>query len=81
MQEYFGLSFVGKFVLFQSVLYQRFHCMSIVMDINLWSYFGGVCVSSLYSELMLQFQKPHVRQFAVESFGFLLRKVSCHRMC
>ena len=22
----FGLSFVGRFVLFQSVLYQRFHC-------------------------------------------------------
>ena len=32
IQEYFwlvltfGLSFVGRFVLFQSVLYQRFHC-------------------------------------------------------
>ena len=23
----FGLSFVGKFVLFRSVLYQRFHCI------------------------------------------------------
>ena len=32
-------------------------------------------VSSLYSKLLLQSQKPHIRQFAVESFGFLLRKV------
>ena len=30
---------------------------------------------SLYSELMLQTQKPHIQKFAVESFGFLLRKV------
>ena len=32
-------------------------------------------VLSIYSELLLQTQKPHIRQFAVESFGFLLRKV------
>ena len=30
-----------------------------------------------YSELLLDSQKSHVRKFAVESFGFLLRKVIC----
>ncbi|CAI8031672.1 Small subunit processome component 20 homolog [Geodia barretti] len=32
-------------------------------------------VYSLYSELLVQSQKSHIRQFAAESFGFLLRKV------
>lgn len=31
---------------------------------------------SLYSELLSQSQKSHIRHFAVESFGFLLRKAS-----
>ena len=30
---------------------------------------------SLYSDLLSSSQRPHIRQFAVESFGFLLRKV------
>ena len=33
--------------------------------------------SRAYSELLLDSQKNHVRKFAVESFGFLLRKVIC----
>ena len=28
-----------------------------------------------YSELLMDTQKPHIRQFAAESIGFLLRKV------
>ena len=32
-------------------------------------------VLSLYSEQLLQSEKPHITQFATESFGFLLRKV------
>lgn len=35
-------------------------------------------VYGMYSELLLRSPKHHVRQFAVESFGFLLRKVRRH---
>jgi U3 small nucleolar RNA-associated protein 20 len=37
-------------------------------------------VYSLYSELLVQSQKSHIRQFAAESFGFLLRKVAQYRV-
>ena len=34
------------------------------------------CVHSLYTELLESSQPKHIRQFAAESFAYLVRKVS-----
>eukprot|EP00731_Ephydatia_muelleri_P001009 Em0001g1009a len=43
----------------------------------LWRYMVKdiVAVYNLYSQLLMGSQKPHIRRFATESFGFLIRKV------